>query len=135
MTSGPSVGDAVAAEVVRLHEFFEQWFADDGAGGFDAFDGAMGSTFYLVSPSGVVLSRSDIVGRVHEARGSGAMSISIERPVVRFDDGSTVISTYEEHQIRDGDATARASTVVMQRDATTPGGWTWLAVHETWITP
>lgn len=133
--SGDAVEASFAHEVERLHRFFEGWFAGRIASGFEAFDGAMAPTFHLVPPDGRIRERSEIVAAVRAAAGSGIVTIEIRSPTVRYDDGTMVIGTYEEHQVRGDRASARQSTVVMRRDPDTPSGWEWLAVHETWITP
>jgi hypothetical protein len=130
-----AVGASFAQEVERLHRFFEDWFAGHTTSGFEDFDGAMAPTFHLVPPDGRIRERSELVSTVRAAVGSGAVTIEIRNPTVRYDDGSTVIGTYEEHQVRGDRASARQSTVMMLRDPGTPGGWGWLAVHETWIDP
>ena len=121
-----------ADEVIRLHQFFADWFADRGDRDFGEFAAAMAPDFYLVSTDGHLMPRDEIVGFVEGARGSGEVEISIVDPVVRAD-GKVLIGTYEEHQIKRGNASSRLSTAVMTRDATAPGGWAWHAVHETWI--
>ena len=124
-----------ADEIRRVHAFFEDWFADRGDRSFGDFDDAMADEFVLVATDGDLMDRDSIVGFVEHARGSGVVEIDIVDPNVTFDDGSTVIGTYEEHQVKRGVASSRQSSVVMRRDETAPGGWMWMLVHETWIEP
>lgn len=131
--TGTDVGEAFSDEVERLHRFFTEWYAGTPDRHFGDFDDATAPTFHLVVPDGRVLRRSEIVAAVRDAGGSGGITIEIRNPCVRYDDGSIVIGTYEEHQVRDGRPSARQSTAVMRRDPDTPGGFSWLAVHETWI--
>lgn len=123
------------AEVERLHKFFTDWFGGRGDHDFGEFDNAMAPSFYLVSTDGERMDRDSIVGFVESARGSGDVAITIVNPTVHSDDGVLVVGTYEEHQIKRGLASERISTAVMRRDDGAPGGWLWLAVHETWTKP
>ncbi len=124
-----------AEEVERLHRFFADWFADRDDRDdrdFADFADAMAPDFYLVSTDGEVMSRSDIVGFVEGARGTGVVDITIVDPVIRSD-GSVLVGTYEEHQVKRGIPSSRLSTAVLTRNPAAPGGWSWHAVHETWI--
>lgn len=129
------VTEAFTAEVVRLHDFFVEWFEGSTSDGFAAFDDAMGSDFYLVTPDGTLRSRMDIVEAVRSAGGSGPVAIWIEAPAVHSVSGDVIVGTYEEHQRREDMQSSRRSTAVLRRDRAAPAGWTWLTVHETWIEP
>ena len=133
MTSdAASVQQAFADEVVRLHAFFDDWFAGRGGRSIDEFSRSLEEHFMLVTPDGAVYDRDAIVTLVEDGRGSGDAHIRVERPMIRHV-GGVVVGTYEEHQRRDGVSSARISTVVMVEREGTPGGWSWIAVHETWL--
>ena len=133
MTSdAASVQQAFADEVVRLHAFFDDWFAGRGDRSIDEFSTALEEHFMLVTPSGAVYDRDAIVELVEAGQGSGDAHIRVERPKVRHV-GAVLVGTYEEHQRRGSISSARISTVVMVERDGTPGGWSWIAVHETWL--
>ncbi|MGI9666057.1 MAG: DUF4440 domain-containing protein [Acidimicrobiia bacterium] len=133
--TGSASGLAYAAEVERLHAFFADWFADRGRRSIEEFSSALDPAFYLVSTDGDRMSREAIVEFMDSARGTGDVAIKIVNPMIHSDDGEIVVGTYEEHQVKRGVASERISTAVMRREEGAPGGWLWIAVHETWTKP
>jgi hypothetical protein len=119
-------------EVLRLHAFFEDWFAGTGDRSLSEFADSLDAGFFLVSPTGRILGRREIIDRIASAFGTGSVEIRIEQPILRHDD-AIVIGSYQEHQRRDDARTARITTVAMRRSEDAPGGWSWLSVHETWM--
>lgn len=119
-------------EVVRLHAFFESWFAGDPNASISDFVDALADDFIIVTPQGTERGKQEIVDLVIGARDSGtvAIAVELERLVI---DGETVVGMYEEHQTRGASTTRRLSTAVMSRAQNTPGGWLWRLVHETWL--
>lgn len=124
---------AVAAEIVRFHDFFEDWY--NGAEGrtIGEFSDALDSAFFIVSPDGVISNRDAVVSMVSSGRGSGPIEIRIENVQSRLAGTHELhVATYEEHQVRGGESSVMISTVGLVVDASCPGGLRWLFVHETW---
>ena len=121
-------------EVRRLHTFFEDWFR--GAlppEAFPSFADALDPAFVLVDPSGARHDREATRAAVRDRRGSGALEIRIEAPSLIVEKPLSV-GTYEEWQRPEGGAwRGRISLAVMAPDPTSPCGFRWLAVHETWL--
>lgn len=133
MTAGTAgLHQSFADEVERLHAFFDDWFAGRGSRSIEEFSEALDDRFLLVAPTGTVYDRDAIIELVDAGRGAGDAHIRIEKPTVRHA-GAVLVGTYEEHQRREGVSSARISTVVMVERASAPGGWAWIAVHETWL--
>ena len=131
--SEPPSDDAVAAEIVALHDFFTQWFRgerpNDDAG-FARFPEALAPGFVIVSPTGVLSERDRVLAGVRGAHGSWAAAdaIRIESVTVRLRTADTIVATYEEWQRRGGDGErGRLSTVVFDH------ALQWRHVHETWL--
>jgi len=132
--SEPPSDDAVAAEIVALHDFFTGWFRgelthdDDG---FAEFPDALAPAFVIVSPTGKLSDREGVLAGVRGAHGSWAAedAIWIDNVVVRLRTAETIIATYEEWQRRGGEERGRLSTVVFDSSLR------WQHVHETWLPP
>lgn len=127
--------EAVRVEIERLHRFFEEWFRDGEGRSISEFADGLDSNFFVVSPSGGTMNRSAIVERVNELRGEETVDIRIESVELRHDVDGFLVATYEEHQMRGNESTVRVSTVGLVVDATTPGGYRWIFVHESWLKP
>lgn len=125
-------GEAFGVEVVRLHDFFQSWFSGDADASFVDFTHALADEFTIVSPDGSVSSRGEIIDIVQRGRHQGNVDITIVSPTVMVE-GAITVGTYEEHQTRDGRSTKRISTAVLSQCPSTPGGWLWHLVHETWL--
>jgi hypothetical protein len=124
---------AIRIEIVRLHDFFQAWFNGVEGPSLSDFSDALDSRFFMVAPSGTKIHKADVVNGVEIQFGKESAEINIRNVEIEHVDGWAVTATYEEHQIRDGDVSARLSTVSMVKDTDAPGGYRWLFVHETWI--
>ncbi len=124
--------DTAMDEVIRLHEFFEAWYAGEPGRSIAEFTDALDDQFSIVSPNGTVMTR----GEIADAVAGGFQTHRIEITVENFDIteiGSTVVCRYDEVQTSNGSQTRRVSTAVFERDTETPGGLRWITVHETWV--
>ena len=130
----PSIHASLAAEVERLHQVFEDWFCGRGGRRIEEFSASLAPEFVIVAPSGEVFDRQGIIALVDDARAARTVEIEIVAPSLQHV-GAVVVGTYEEHQRSAEGGTRRISTVVMRSDEDAPGGWSWLAVHETWLPP
>ncbi len=126
--------DLVAQEVRRLHTFFEDWFQGDAQRSIDEFSEALDARFFIVTPDGAILSKAEIVDAVERRFGAGKMGIAIENVEV-VDLGEVAVCRYEEVQETEGHGTRRLSTAVLVDARDAPGGFRWMAVHETWTSP
>ncbi len=127
-------------EVVELHQFFQDWF--NGAipntdEQFDRFANVMADSFGMVPPNGRFVSRSPLLDGLRGSYGRSPQSpgrIWIENFVTRKIGPDWLLATYEEWQTFDNKTTSRLSTVLLQENEFAPNGFTWLHVHETWLT-
>jgi len=126
--------DLVADEIKVLHLEFERWFHGQ-SGSLKRVEQALADDFLFVAPNGSVVPRADLLAGLRDGHGAHSFSIEIENVGVRWQRGDLVAATYEEWHIHDDQTTTRRSSVVMERDDGAPGGWRWVSVHETWITP
>jgi len=123
---------SVTDEVVRLHDFFQDWFDGHGERSLDEFANTLDDAFFIVSPRGTVADKTQIVASVESHADSGPMKIRIKNVELRrAGEGDLLVATYEEHQERPNGTVARISTVGLRADASCPGGYRWLFVHET----
>lgn len=119
-------------EVARLHQFFQDWF--QGALPDDDFalcENALAPGFTIVTPSGNLVARDEILEAIQVHRGGESEEFGIEtvgRHCQRV--GDVHLTTYEERQIGPR-PTVRLSTAVLSGTGTE---FLWHAVHETWIT-
>lgn len=119
------------AEVIRLHRFFDDWFEGRSGLTIGEFADAMDPQFTIVGPDGEVLERDAIITAVREAFGKGGVRITVGEFKV-FERNGYVVCRYNEVHTAPDETTTRISTVVMEPDPDTPGGYRWITVHETW---
>jgi len=128
-------------EVVQLHQFFEDWFngvlpPTDEA--FDRFSSVMGESFVIISPSGELTEREELLERLQSAHGiwrgmSRPGRIWIENLQVRHQVGDQALVLYEEWQEIEGESRGRLSTALFRRREGTPNSVEWVHVHEVWL--
>ncbi|MGB5341641.1 MAG: hypothetical protein WBP67_06065, partial [Thermoanaerobaculia bacterium] len=109
-------------EVVQLHQFFQDWFngvlpPTDKA--FDRFSSVMGEGFVIISPSGELTDREELLERLRAAHGiwrgmSRPGRIWIENLQVRHQVGDQILVLYEESQEIDGESRGRLSTALFR---------------------
>ena len=142
-------GQEVAAEIVRLHEFFVRWLGGTsgthkGVGKEEdwmEFEASLHPDFEMVVPSGITLTRSKLLQSFKPAFGSRpSLKINIRDDKVLDVNGDSVLMRYQEWQESaspEGEAettaTARVSMVLLRRSTSAPAGWQWLQLQETWL--
>ena len=126
------VGRGFADEVADLHRFFEDWFRGRGERAIDEFSDRLDAGFTIVGPTGLKHDKAQIVRAVEERAGSYDVAIATTQ-VILDHAVPLLIGTYLEHQEFKGETTHRIATVTMAADESTPTGYRWLNVHETWI--
>lgn len=129
--------DLCRTEIVRLHEFFEAWFNGtiaDSDESYESFEGALDEGFQIVSTSGTVTGRADLLAALRPLHGrdhSSPMKIWIENVAARSTGERQVLVTYEEWQTRGSETRGRISTALLRHTEGSP--LQWLHVHETWL--
>jgi hypothetical protein len=138
---GHPLADAALREILDLHIFFEGWLGGTLANtdaAFSRLDHALADGFSMVAPSGVRLSRADVIHELRLAHGKraagGPFRIAITEPEVVLLRPPVAVIGYVEEQRSGSALTRRRSTAVLE------GGGQgarpsvrWLALHETWI--
>ena len=124
----------VAAEIVALHQAFEDWFRGE-LDDLRRVELALSDDFTFISPRGDIVARNNLIRGLTESRGSRAIRIRIAEPVVKWRAAHAVLATYEEWHDHASYTTIRVSTVLLSRSGTAHGGILWRHVHETWRTP
>jgi len=134
--SAELIESAIRQEIESLHEFFVGWFSGALPNSvFDAqFTRRFDPEFVLISPSGELLSLSQLSSGLRAAHGSNPdFRIAIREVQVRRTANSQVLATYQEWQ-RHALASAppdngRVATVLFNA----ADELRWLHVHETWL--
>lgn len=119
-------------EVGRLHRFFQDWFRGDlDPADFRICEEALAPGFAMVTPSGDLIDRGEILDAIrrHRARESKSFLIETVGRSCRQLNGVHLV-TYEERQagVR---STVRLSSAVLTEGA---ANFLWHHVHETWVT-
>lgn len=137
----PTMEDYCRAEIIELHEFFEDWFnarlpASDAA--FARFSNVMADGFEIIGPDGVRIGRAGIIDALRAGHGARpGISIEIRSPEARMIGDGLYLATYQEWQTSkgtEGDTVRRwISTALLRRDDSAPNGFVWLRVHETYL--
>jgi len=129
----------VEAEIVQLHQFFQDWYngAIDATGEtFSRLDEALAEGFRLITPEARVIERDSILEVIRKDHNTRlAMRIWIEDVCIQHWFEDHVLATYQEWQQRDSQTTTRLSSVFMRLNPDKPNGLEWLFVHETWVSP
>jgi len=128
-------------EVVQLHRFFQDWFngtLPSTEDEFRRFDSVMAEGFVIISPSGEMTERAELLERLLAVHGiwremSRPGRIWIENLQVRHQVGDQVLVLYEEWQEIEGESRGRLSTALFRRREGTPNGVEWMHVHEVWL--
>ncbi|MDP6706797.1 MAG: NAD(P)-binding domain-containing protein [Alphaproteobacteria bacterium] len=129
----------VDGELIRLHHFFDDWFAGvlpDSDVAFEAFSAAMAPDLTFISAMGAVVPRDELLSGLRAAHGARAgqdyrVVIDNIRHGRAMGDVYPVIFD-EWHQSPAG-RTGRVTSALVRRAAAAPHGFLWQHVHETWL--
>lgn len=124
------------AEVVNRHHFFVEWFTGRaGEAELEASLRAFAPDMVMIETDANTIGRDDIVTMVTNARGKrpADFKIRIELISERLIGSDTVAVVYDEHQVIDGEKSARRSSAVFSADPDAPEGVAWRHLQETWI--
>jgi hypothetical protein len=132
--------DRCEAEIVELHQFFEDWFMgrlDNSDEAFHRFEGVMAEGFTMIPPGGSITERAELLHSLRRAHGvfseGRAISIRVANIQPRHTQNGHLLLTYEEWQDEGQGERGRLSSVLFRRHDAAPNGVEWLHVHETWM--
>ncbi|MCY0096703.1 DUF4440 domain-containing protein [Hoeflea ulvae] len=126
------------AEVVNRHHFFVEWFTGRaGEAEMEISARAFAPDMLMIEPDGKIIRADEIVGMITSARGKRPADFEIRVDMVsaRQIGNDIALVTYDEHQVIDGQKTARRTSAVFSADPEAPEGVVWRQLQETWITP
>ena len=124
------------AEVIKRHDFFVEWFTgraseDELAISIRAFAPDM----VMIEPDSNTIGTEEIVAMITGARGKrpADFEIRVDMITARQISEDIALVVYDEHQVIDGQKSARRSSAVFSADADAPEGVVWRQLQETWI--
>lgn len=123
-------------EVRRFHIFVEQWLSgtSNAETGWRLFEDSLAETFEMVVPQGPSVPREQLLKSFASARGSRpGVRVEIRNERVLYESADLCLVRYEEWQLHEESSNQRVSTALFARSSEAPLGWSWLAVHETWL--
>ncbi|MEV0060831.1 hypothetical protein [Nocardia sp. NPDC050718] len=132
MSHPTPAGPALAAAVEALHADLARWLGSAApVEVFDRFAAAQHPDFTMVTTTGAVLARDDLLTGLRGARDAQpGLRIAITELECLLDDGHTVVIRFLERHLLGDAATARRVTAVLTTGDPT-GQPRWLTVHET----
>ena len=103
--------------------------------GWQRFEDSLADQFEMVVPTGNIVSRTELLTDFQEARGAAqGVEIEIREATILYSAGDLSVVRYEEWQLHESLANQRVATAFLTKDTAAPGGWSWLALHETALT-
>jgi hypothetical protein len=125
------------AEVVNRHKFFVEWFTGRAPEAeMAASERAFASDMRMVEPDGSMIDADQVKVMLKGARGKRREDFEIRVDLVeaRLVGSEAALVVYDEHQVIDGQKTARRSSALFSADKDAPEGVVWRHLQETWIT-
>lgn len=121
----------VRAEIADMHARFVRWFNDGEDAAMQDVDGALAPGFVMITPSGRLQEREELMVALRAAGGRRPCELSTR--VIRIEAVSPdrSLAVYEETQREKGQERTIVSTAIFERADDAPGGVRWLHVHET----
>jgi hypothetical protein len=127
------------AEIVELHQFFEDWFRaklprteDD----FKRVSEVLDERFEIISPRGDLMTKEKLLAVLWEFYGGyreQQYRIWTEGHRSRGLAEGQLLVTYREWEEWEGRKQGRLTSAVLGKDERAPHGVKWLHVHEVWI--
>ncbi|WP_417417906.1 DUF4440 domain-containing protein [Hoeflea sp.] len=124
------------AEVVNRHHFFVEWFTGRGSEADLAFSlRAFAPDMVMIEPDANTIGTDEIAAMITNARGKRAadFEIRVEMIAARQIGDDVALVIYDEHQVIEGQKSARRSSAVFTADPDAPEGVVWRQLQETWI--
>ena len=111
-------------EVIELHKFFEQWFKSEIENNdevFARFEDALGEEFMLITPTGEISSREQIITQIRNGYGSRKTDeipyrLWVQNIECRLMEGNLCLVIYEEWGEVAGDLNARLSSALFRNN-------------------
>jgi len=125
------------AEVINRHQFFVEWFTGRAAEAeLEMSLRAFAPDMMMIEPDAATIGPADIKAMITSARGKrpADFEIRVELVAARQIGDDVALVIYDEHQVIDGEKTARRSSAVFTADPDAPEGVVWRQLQETWIT-
>ncbi|MEQ8482689.1 MAG: hypothetical protein RIC18_18725 [Hoeflea sp.] len=125
------------AEVINRHKFFVEWFTGRAPEAeMEASARAFASDMRMVEPDGSMIGADQVKAMLKGARGKRSVGFEIRVDLIEAhlvgSDAALVV--YDEHQVVDGQKSARRSSALFSADKDAPEGVVWRHLQETWIT-
>lgn len=125
-------------EVIELHKFFEQWFKSEIENNdelFSRLEAALSEEFMLISPTGQVSTREQIIVQIKNGYGSRKTDeipyrLWVQNIECRLLEGNLCLVMYEEWGEVAGKINARLSSALFRKKETAVNGVEWIHVHE-----
>ena len=125
------------AEVIKRHDFFVEWFtgrAEEAE--LSVSIRAFAPDMVMIEPDANTIGMDEIVAMITSARGKrpADFEIRVELITARQIGDDVALVIYDEHQVIDGQKSARRSSALFSADPDAPEGVVWRQLQETWIT-
>lgn len=124
------------AEVIKRHKFFVEWFTGRAAEvDLSTSLRAFAPDMVMIEPDANTIGTAEIAAMITGARGKrpADFEIRVELIAARQLGEDIALVVYDEHQVIDGQKTARRSSAVFSADPEAPEGVVWRQLQETWI--
>ena len=126
--------ERVKKEIIRLHQFFQDWFSGKVERSRELFDlnvsSHFDSSFEFVIPDGTHMTKTQTVASLRSAYGyDPKFKIKVRFKSFRKIEKNTYLVVYEERQVDEGKKNRRLSVAVV-RHSNKAGGLKWLHCHE-----
>ncbi len=124
------------AEVVNRHKFFVEWSTGRATDAdLSVSLRAFAPDMVMVEPDANTIGTAEIAAMIKAARGRrpADFEIRVDLIAARELGEGIVLVVYDEHQVIDGQKSARRSSAVSSADPEAPEGVVWRQLQETWI--
>ena len=123
-------------EIVKRHDFFVEWFTGRAAeADLQISIRAFAPDMVMIEPDSNTIGKEAIVGMITGARGKRPTDFEIRVDMIAASQiaDNIALVVYDEHQVIDGEKSARRSSAVFSADPDAPEGVVWRQLQETWI--
>ena len=125
------------AEVIKRHDFFVEWFTGRATeADLSVSLRAFAPDMVMIEPDSNTIGTAEIAAMITGARGKrpADFEIRVDLIAARQLSEDVALVVYDEHQVIDGQKSARRSSAVFSADPDAPEGVVWRQLQETWIT-
>ena len=123
-------------EVIKRHDFFVEWFTGRASeADLSASLRAFAPDMVMIEPDANTIDTEEIAAMITGARGKrpADFEIRVDLIAARQLSEDVALVVYDEHQVIDGQKSARRSSAVFSADPEAPEGVVWRQLQETWI--